>query len=104
MRARYGFQFKDLFQCHQYTKLWQGTVFFEQKQRNFNRKQPVLKSQFFDSKLQKQLQGVIQINLNQFANFGPLLLIVCVAVSHNVAFSSNNHLKWHEMQQIETNT
>ena len=33
---------------------------------------PVLKSHFDVSKLQKQLQSVIQIHLDQSANFGPL--------------------------------
>ena len=64
------------------------------------RNQPVLTSHFDVSKLQKQIQCVIQIILDQFANFGLLWLTVCVTVSHNVAFNSINHLKWHEMQQI----
>ena len=33
-------------------------------------KQPVLTYQFDDSKLQKQLQSVIQTDLDQFVNFG----------------------------------
>ena len=53
-------------------------------------KQPVLNSWFDVSKLQKQLQIVIQIDLDQFANFGPLILIVCMTVNHNVAFNSIN--------------
>ena len=30
----------------------------------------------------------MQIRLDQSANFGQLILIVCVTVSHNVAFKS----------------
>ena len=50
-------------------------------------KRPVPTSQFHVSKLQKQLQSVIQIRLDQSANFGPLPLNVCVTVSHNVVFN-----------------
>ena len=53
----------------------------------------MLNSQFDVSKLQKQLQSVIQIELNQSAEFGLLPLIVCVTVSHNVAFNSTKTLK-----------
>ena len=60
-----------------------------------------LTSQFDVSKLQKQIQSVIQTHLDQSANFCPLMLTVCVTVSHNVAFNSINHLKCHEMQQIQ---
>ena len=67
-------------------------------------KRPVLTSQFDVKKLQKQLQTVKQIHLNQSANFGPLILFVCRTISYKVAVSSINHLKWHEIQQIQTNT
>ena len=39
---------------------------------------------------QKQLQSVIQIHVEQSANFGSLILLVCVTVSYNVAFNSIN--------------
>ena len=39
-----------------------------------------LTSQFDVSQLQKQLRGVIQIHLDQCANFGLLPLNVCVTV------------------------
>ena len=42
------------------------------------------------NKLQKQFQSVIQIHLDQSANFGSLILLVCVTVSYNVAFNSIN--------------
>ena len=51
-------------------------------------KEPVLNSQFDVSKLQKIFQSVIQIHLDQSGNFGPLPLVVCVTVNHNVAFNS----------------
>ena len=49
-----------------------------------------LTSQFNVSKLQKQLQSVKQIHLDPSANFGPLTLIVCVTLSHKVAFNSTS--------------
>ena len=52
------------------------------------KERPVLTSQFDRSKLQKQLQSVIQIHLDQTANFDSLPLNVCVTVSHNVAFNN----------------
>ena len=55
-----------------------------------NRKQPVLTSQFDVRKLLKQFGGVIQVHLDQSANFGPLPINVCVTLSHNVAFNSIN--------------
>ena len=55
-----------------------------------HKERPVLTSQFQVSKLQKQLPTVIQIHLDQCANFGPLPLNVCVTVSHNVAFNTIN--------------
>ena len=51
---------------------------------------PVLTSQFAVRHLQKQLRSVLQIHLDQSANFGVLHLNVCVPVSHNVAFNSIN--------------
>ena len=45
-----------------------------------HKKRPVLTSQFQVSKLQKQLPTVIQIHLDQCANFRPLPLNVCVTV------------------------
>ena len=53
--------------------------------------QPVLTSQFDVSKLQNQLQSVIQIHLDYFSHFGLLPLNVCVKVSHKVALNSINH-------------
>ena len=50
----------------------------------------VLTSQFDVSKLQKLLPSVIQLYLDQSANFGPLPLNVCVTVDHNVAFNRIN--------------
>ena len=50
--------------------------------------QPVLNSQFDVSKLQKQLQSAGQIHLYLSVKFGLLILIVCVTVSHNLAFNS----------------
>ena len=49
---------------------------------------PVLTSQFDVSKLQKQLQKLIQFYLDQSSNFGPLISLVCVTVNHNVAFNN----------------
>ena len=46
-----------------------------------HRERPVLTSQFDASKLQKQPSSVIQVHLDQSANFGPLSLIVCVTVT-----------------------
>ena len=56
-------------------------------------KRPVLTSQFDFNKLQKQLQTVKQIHLEQFANFCLLILIVCMTVIYKVAVNSINHLK-----------
>ena len=53
-------------------------------------KRPVLTSHFDVSKLQKQLQYVIPIHLDQSAIFGPLSLNACVTVNHNVTFNSIN--------------
>ena len=50
----------------------------------------VLTSEFDVSNLQKQLRGVIQIHLDQCANFGPLPLNLCVTVNHYVAFNNIN--------------
>ena len=63
-----------------------------------HKKRPVLTSQFQVSKLQKQLPTVIQIHLDQCANFRLLPLNVCVTVSHNVAFNTINRWKWQKMQ------
>ena len=46
------------------------------------KKRPVLTSQFDVSKLQKQLRSVLQIHLDQSANFGPSPIKVCMRVSH----------------------
>ena len=67
-------------------------------------KRLVLTSQFDVNKLQKQLQTVKQIHLDQFANFVLLILLVCMTVSYKVAVNSINHLKCYEMKQILTNT
>ena len=48
------------------------------------RERPVLTSQFDVSKLQKQPSSVIQVYLDQSANFGPLSLNVCVTVSSSI--------------------
>ena len=68
------------------------------------KERPALTSQFDVNKLQKQLRYAIQIHLGSSANFGTIFIIVCVTVSHNVAFNSINREKWHKMQQIETIT
>ena len=52
--------------------------------RKLFRERPVLTSQFDVSKLKKQLSSVMQIHLDQSANFGSLCLNACVTVSHNV--------------------
>ena len=54
------------------------------------KERPVLTSQFDVSKLQKQLQSVIQIYLDQSANFGPLPLNVCVTLNHKIAINGKN--------------
>ena len=54
------------------------------------RERLILTSQFDVSKLPKQLPSVMQIHLDRSANFGPLPLIVCMTVSHNVAFNNIN--------------
>ena len=64
----------------------------------------VLTSYFDVSKLQKPFPKTTQIYLHQSANFGRLFLIACVTISHNVTFNNINCYKWHELQQIETNT
>ena len=56
-------------------------------------KRPVLTSQFEVNKLQKRLQTVKSIHMDQSANFGPLILLVCMTVSYKVAVNSINHLK-----------
>ena len=43
-------------------------------------------------------------SFGQSANFGSLRLNACVTVSHNIPFNSINREKWHELQQIDTNT
>ena len=63
----------------------------------------VLTSQFDVSKLQKQLQSVIQIHLEQFVNVDPLPLNVCVTVIHIVEFNSinrKNDTKCNKSRQI----
>ena len=57
------------------------------------KERPVLTSRFDVSKQQKQLRSVIQIHLDQYANFGLLPLNACVTVSHNVAFNRINRKK-----------
>ena len=61
--------------------------------RKLFRERPVLTSQFDVSKLKKQLSSVMQIHLDQSANFGSLRLNACVTVSHNVPFNSINREK-----------
>ena len=46
--------------------------------------QPLLTSQFDMSNIQKQPSSVIQVHLDQSANFGPLNLNVCVTVSSSI--------------------
>ena len=48
------------------------------------KEQPELTSQFDVSKVQKQPSSVIQVHLDQSANFGPLNLNVCVTVSSSI--------------------
>ena len=48
------------------------------------KERPELTSQFDVSKMQKQPSSVIQVHLDQFANFGPLTLNVCVTVSSSI--------------------
>ena len=48
------------------------------------KERPELTSQFDVSKVQKQPSSVIQVHLDQFANFGPLNLNVCVTVSSSI--------------------
>ena len=48
---------------------------------NLFNKRPVLTTKFDISKLQKQIQSVTPIHLDQSANFGPLQLNVCVTVN-----------------------
>ena len=54
------------------------------------RDRSALTFQFDNSKLQKQFRGVIQIHLDQSADFGPLPINVCVNVNYNVAFNNIN--------------
>ena len=61
--------------------------------RKLFKERPVLTSQFDVSKLKKQLGSVMQIHLDQSANFGSLRLNACVRVSHNVPFNSINREK-----------
>ena len=90
IHARYAFQMEDLFQCLQYTNLGGKFCVNLAKLVKLHKERPVLTSQFQVSKLQKQLPTVIQIHLDQCANFGPLPLNVWVTVSHNVAFNTIN--------------
>ena len=46
------------------------------------RERPVLTFQFDVTKLQKQLQKVMQIHLDQSANFGPLPINACMTTNH----------------------
>ena len=48
------------------------------------KERPELTSQFDVSKLQKQPSSVIQVHLDQSANFGSLNLNVCVTVSSSI--------------------
>ena len=48
------------------------------------KERPELTSQFDVSKVQKQPSSVIQVHLDQSANFGPLNLNVCVTVSSSI--------------------
>ena len=48
------------------------------------KERPELTSQFDVSKVQKQPSSVIQVHLDQSANFGPLTLNVCVTVSSSI--------------------
>ena len=52
--------------------------------RKLFRERPVLTSQIDVSKLPKQPSSVMQIHLNQCANFGPLPLNVCVTVTSSI--------------------
>ena len=52
--------------------------------RKLLRERLALTFQFVVSKLQKVLQNVMQTHLDQFAEFGPLPLNVCVTVSHSI--------------------
>ena len=58
--------------------------------RKLLREKLALTSQFDVSKLQKVLQNVIQTHLDQFAEFGPLPLNVCMTVSHKVEINKIN--------------
>ena len=48
------------------------------------KERPELTSQFDVSKVQKQPSSVIQVHLDQSANFGPLNLNVCLTVSSSI--------------------
>ena len=48
------------------------------------KERPELTSQFDVSKMKKQPSSVIQVHLDQSANFGPLTLNVCVTVSSSI--------------------
>ena len=48
------------------------------------KKRAVLTSQFAVRDLQKQLRSVMQIHLDQCANFDPLTINVCMTVSHSI--------------------
>ena len=48
------------------------------------KERPGLTSQFDISQVQKQPSSVIQVHLDQCANFGPLNLNVCVTVSSSI--------------------
>ena len=49
-----------------------------------HKERPELTSQFDVSKVKKQPSSVIQVHLDQSANFGPLNLNVCVTVSSSI--------------------
>ena len=52
------------------------------KLMKLQKERPVLTSQFDVSKLQKQLQNIMQIHLAQSANFGPLPINACMTTNH----------------------
>ena len=55
------------------------------------KERPELTSQFDVSKLQKQPSSVIQVHLDQSANFGSLNLNVCVTVSSSLIVKSDTN-------------
>ena len=58
------------------------------KLMKLSKERPILTSQFDVSKLQKQLQSVMQIHLDQSANFGLLPINVWVTVSTTMRLMS----------------